>query len=572
MNERERALQWLNSDIDAESKTIIKALLEEDKSDELTDAFYKELEFGTGGLRGVMGVGSNRINKFTVGKATQGLSNYLKKCYPDQDIKVVVGYDSRNNSRFYAKTTAAVFSANDIYVYLFEDLRPTPQLSYAIRKYKCQSGVVITASHNPKEYNGYKAYWSDGAQLIHPRDQEVINEVNSITDLGSINFFPVEEKIEILESKIDDEFIDVIAQTVHFSETALPDFPIVYSPIHGTGITLIPKMLKKVGFEQVHVVESQATPDGNFPTVIHPNPEEKQAMLLAIEEAKKVGAELVMGTDPDADRVGIAVKNGKGDFELLNGNETGCLIVEYLLQQWEKAGKITGNEFVVKTIVTSDLISKIAINYHVKCYDTLTGFKYIAELIKELESKEIFICGGEESYGYMVGDFVRDKDAVSACAVIALLVAEAKFQSKSAFDILIDIYLRHGFYREKLISLTKEGKKGAEKILEMMRGFRENPPKIIAGSPVNFLIDYQSSVKTDLSLGETSLLTLPKSNVLQFITEDNSKISIRPSGTEPKVKFYISVNQPLNDKSDYALVKHQLDDKIEAIIEDLNLT
>jgi len=572
MNERERALQWLNSDIDAESKTIIKSLLEEDKSDELTDAFYKELEFGTGGLRGVMGVGSNRINKFTIGKATQGLSNYLKKCYPDQDIKVVVGYDSRNNSQFYAKTTAAVFSANDIYVYLFGDLRPTPQLSYAIRKYKCQSGVVITASHNPKEYNGYKAYWSDGAQLIHPRDQEVINEVNSITDLGSINFSPVEEKIEILESNIDDEFIDVIAQAVYFSENALPDLPIVYSPIHGTGITLIPKMLKKVGFEQVHVVESQATPDGNFPTVVHPNPEEKQAMLLAIKEAKKVGAELVIGTDPDADRVGVAVKNGKGDFELLNGNETGCLIVEYLLQQWEKAGKITGNEFVAKTIVTSDLISKIANNYHVKCYDTLTGFKYIAELIKELEGKEIFICGGEESYGYMLGDFVRDKDAVSACAVIALLMADAKSRSKSAFDILIDIYLKHGFYREKLISLTKEGKKGAEKILEMMKGFRENPPKIIAGSPVNFLIDYQSSVKTDLSLGETSLLTLPKSNVLQFVTEDSSKISIRPSGTEPKVKFYISVNQPLNDKSDYATVKHQQDHKIKAIIEDLNLT
>ncbi len=572
MNERERALQWLNNDIDTESKKIIKALLEDDKSEDLTDAFYKELEFGTGGLRGVMGVGSNRINKYTIGKATQGLSNYLKKCHPDQEIKVVVGHDSRNNSRFFAETTAAVFSANGIYVYLFKELSPTPQLSYAIRKFGCQSGVVITASHNPKEYNGYKAYWSDGGQLIHPIDKEVIEEVNSITDLGSINFSPVEEKIEILESKIDDEYMDVIVEAVLFSKTALPDLPIVYSPIHGTGITLIPKMLKKVGFGNVHVVKSQATPDGNFPTVVYPNPEENEAMFLAIEEAKKTGAELVMGTDPDADRVGIAVKKENGDFELLNGNETGCLIVEYLLQQWERAGKIRGSEFIAKTIVTSDLIAKIASGYNVNCYDTLTGFKYIAELIKDLEDKETFICGGEESYGYMVGDFVRDKDAVSACAVIALLMAEAKSRSKTAFDILIDIYMKHGFYREKLISFTKKGKEGAEMILEMMKNFRENPPKTIANSQVNFSMDYQSSINTDLKSGETSRLTLPKSNVLQFITEDGSKISVRPSGTEPKVKIYISVNQSLNDKSEYVSVKHVLDKRIESIIDDLNLT
>lgn len=539
----------------------------------LVECFYKDLEFGTGGLRGIMGTGSNRINKYTVGMATQGLANYLKKTYAGEQIKVAIAHDSRNNSPFFAKTAADVFSANGFKVYFFESLRPTPELSFAIRHLGCHSGVVITASHNPKEYNGYKAYWSDGAQMIAPHDKNTITEVNKISGIDEVKFTANEALIEKISKTVDEPYLNAIKAGSLSPEIIKrqKDLKIVFSPIHGTGITLVPEILKRLGFENVTVVEEQSNPDGNFPTVVYPNPEEAEAMSLALKKAREIDADLVMATDPDADRVGIAVKNDKGDFQLLNGNQTGALLVYYLLEQWKNRGKLDGRQFVVKTIVTTDLIAKIADSYKVKCYETLTGFKFIAALIKELEGKETFIGGGEESYGYLVGDAVRDKDAVASCAFIAEMTAFAKDKGLSLFQMLNEMYLKFGYYQEHLISLTKKGIKGQEEIKQMMDDLRSNPPKTINGSKLLKIADYTTLEERDFTTGKTSKLDYPKSDVMQFFTEDGSKISARPSGTEPKIKFYFSVCQPVTSDKELKAAASQMEKRIEGIIADMRL-
>ncbi|RKQ43067.1 phosphoglucomutase [Roseivirga pacifica] len=566
---QEKVDLWLNSAIDEESKAAIKNMSE----DELADAFYKDLEFGTGGLRGVMGVGSNRMNKYTVGMATQGLANYLKKTFTGEAISVAIAHDSRNNSRFFAETTAAVFSANGIKVYLFEALRPTPELSYAIRQLGCKSGVVLTASHNPKEYNGYKAYWDDGAQVIAPHDKNIITEVQAISGVEAINFKQNDDLIEPIGRAIDEKYIQEILNLTLAQDAvdAQSDLKIVFSPIHGTSITLVPEVLDRKGFKNVTVVEEQAEPNGNFPTVVYPNPEEKEAMTMALNKAKEIDADLIMATDPDADRVGIAAKNKHGEFELLNGNQAATLLIYFLLKKWEENGKLTGKQMIVKTIVTSDILDKMAESFGVDCPSTLTGFKFIAAHIKATEGEKEFIGGGEESYGYMISDFVRDKDAIASCAMLAEMTAWAKNQGLSVFDLLAEIYAQYGFFLEKLISITKKGMQGAQEIQDMMAGFRADPPKTITGSPVTHLYDYNSSESTDLTSGTKSKINLPKSNVLQFVTADGSKISARPSGTEPKIKFYISVNSRLSSKADYDNVKASLEAKIDAIQQDLKL-
>ncbi|MFN6945128.1 MAG: phospho-sugar mutase [Cytophagaceae bacterium] len=564
---------WLEGNYDQETKDQINQLISENKEDDLVDSFYKDLEFGTGGLRGIMGVGSNRINKYTIGSATQGLSNYLKSIYPNEQIKVAIAYDNRNNSDYFAKITADVFSANGIKVYFYKDLRPTPSLSYAVRHFKCHSGVVLTASHNPKEYNGYKAYWSDGAQMIAPHDVNVITEVQKIKDIDEVKYKRNDSLIEIIGEEVDEVFLNKIA-SLSVSKEAIKrqkDLKIVFTPIHGTAITLVPKILKKFGFENVTIVEEQATPDGNFPTVIYPNPEESEALSLAVKKAKEIDADLVLATDPDADRVGIAVKNHKNEWQLLNGNQTGSLLIMYMLNAWKEADKLSGKEFIVKTIVTSDIIEKIASKYGVKCYNTLTGFKYIAAKIKELQGKETFIAGGEESYGYLIGDDVRDKDAIASCAFIAEMVAYAKDKGVSLFDMMRDMYIEYGFYKEKLISITKKGKSGAEEIQAIMKNLRENPPKTVNGAKLIKLMDYKSSIETNLTTGEKTEIRLPKENVLQFLTEDGTLVSARPSGTEPKIKFYFSVNEKLHSRESFDQVDQQLEEKIEKIIADLKL-
>lgn len=573
MSLESRVSSWLDSQaVDQETKKSIKELQSKNQ-EELTEAFYKDLEFGTGGLRGIMGIGSNRMNKYTIGMATQGLANYLNKSFPNDEIKVAIAHDSRNNSRFFAETTAAVFSANGIKVYLFESLRPTPELSYSIRKLKCKSGVVLTASHNPKEYNGYKAYWDDGGQLVPPHDKNVINEVNKISSFDDVKFNGNDSLIEIIGEEIDKQYVDVLKGLSLSPETIAKesDTKIVFSSIHGTGIKLVPRVLEAFGFKNVTVVSEQAEPDGNFPTVVYPNPEEAEAMSLALKKAAEIDADLVMATDPDADRVGIAAKNKNGEFQLLNGNQTGTLLIYYLLRKWQENKKLDGKQFVVKTIVTTDLIKRIADHFKVTSYDTLTGFKYIAELIKELEGKSKFIAGGEESYGYLVGDSVRDKDAVASCAMIAEMAAWAKSEGLSVFDLMEKIYRQFGFFLESLKSITKKGKAGAEEIQEMMVKFRNDPPSTLGGSKVVKLIDYQSSTEKDLTTGKEKPIDYPKSNVLQFFTEDESKISIRPSGTEPKIKFYFSVNTKLKDDESVDTTKGKLEDKINSIISDLGL-
>ncbi len=546
MNLVEKADKWLKSEkVDAETKSAIEEMISAADDSLLTECFYKDLEFGTGGLRGIMGVGSNRMNKYTIGMATQGLANYLKKTFKDQPIKVAIAHDSRNNSRFFAETTAEVFSGNDIEVFLFEELRPTPQLSFAIRQLGCQSGVVVTASHNPKEYNGYKAYWEDGAQIIPPHDKNVIDEVGAITSIDEVIFEAKPELIKPIGKAIDDDYLNMIA-SLSLSPEAIAthkDLKIVFSSIHGTGITLVPPILNKMGFENVHVVAEQAEADGNFPTVVYPNPEEAEALSIALAQAKDLDADLVMATDPDSDRVGIAVKNNTGEFQLLNGNQTGSLLIYYLLRKWKENGKIDGKQYVVKTIVTTDLIVKIADSFGVNSYETLTGFKYIAALIRELEGKEKFIGGGEESYGYLIGDEVRDKDAIASCAMIAEMTAWAKSEGKSLFDLLVDLAKEYGLYVESLKSVTKKGKSGAEEIKAMMETFRSNPPAELGGQKVTVLKDYSTGISKDLINGNETTMNFPKSNVLQFITENGGKISVRPSGTEPKIKFYFSVNK-----------------------------
>ncbi len=574
---QQKVNHWLDGNYDQETKEAIKKLSETD----LIDAFYRDLEFGTGGLRGLMGVGTNRMNRYTVGAATQGLSNYLKKSFLNQDISVAIAFDSRNNSPEFADIVADVFSANGIKVFLFTALRPTPELSFAIRHLGCKSGVVLTASHNPKEYNGYKAYWEDGGQVVEPHDENIIKEVESIKSVDEIKFERNANLVEKINVEIDKPYISQLINSLADDKTKevikrQNNLSIVYTPLHGTGITLVPQVLEELGFKNVHIVEEQAISDGNFPTVVYPNPEEAEAMTLALKKAKEVNADVVMATDPDADRVGIAVKNKEGEFVLMNGNQTLALLVAYNLEAWKNAGKLNGNQMVIKTIVTTELIKEITKKYSVNIYDTLTGFKHIAALIetkKQENPNKKFILGGEESYGYLIGDKVRDKDGIASCASIALLAAYAKDKGFSLFEWLVEIYKDYGFYLEELVSITKKGQQGAAQIEEMMKTFRENPPKKLAGSNLLEVYDYQNQTILDVQKGISKAMEtdLPKSNVLAFYTEDGSKISMRPSGTEPKIKFYFSVKGNLDKTENYEKVKKELQDKIQKQIADLGI-
>jgi len=568
----QKIASWLEGNFDAATKDEIRSL-QANHPDMLQDAFYRNLEFGTGGLRGLMGVGTNRVNKYTIGMATQGFSNYLLKSYPNESISVVVGHDSRNNSRFFAETTAQVFAANGIKVYLFEALRPTPELSYAIRQLKCKAGVVCTASHNPKEYNGYKAYWNDGGQLVPPHDKNVITEVEAIQSLEEVKWTGGDALIEIIGEAMDASFIAMLKTLSVYPEViaAQSDLKIVYTPIHGTGITLVPKVLEAYGFKNVHVVEEQATPDGNFPTVAYPNPEESETMRIGLEKAKALNADILLGTDPDADRVGIGVKNHKGAWVLMNGNQTAVLAFAYMMEARRAKGIAAPNDMVVTTIVTTEMINEVARQNQVNCYNVLTGFKWIAELVKEKEGKENYIIGGEESFGLMIGDQIRDKDAVSAVALLCEMAAYEKNKGKSLFDKMIELYMQYGFYYEHLISITKKGMNGQQEIADMMEGYRKQPPTEIAGSKVVSLLDYQLQVSTNLLTGVQTKIQLPKSNVLQFVTEDGTKISARPSGTEPKIKFYFSVNTVLPNREAFDEVYAQLQNKINTIIAAMQL-
>ncbi len=576
----EKVNSWLEGSYDEETKSAIQSLIDQGATTELTDAFYKDLEFGTGGLRGLIGIGSNRMNRYTVGTATQGLANYLNKAFPDETIKVAVAYDSRIKSDEFSNIIADIFSANGITVYLFESLRPTPELSFTIRKLDCHSGVVVTASHNPKEYNGYKAYWVDGSQVVAPHDANIIKEVNAITSVDQIKFEGNPDLIHSIGEEIDKQYVDHIL-SLSISKGAIErqkNTKIVYTPIHGTGVKLVPRTLAAMGFENVTVIQEQAEPNGNgqFPTVVYPNPEESEAMTLAMEKAREIDADLILGTDPDSDRVGIGAKNHHGELQLLNGNQTASLLIYYLLSAWKDAHKLTGNQFVCKTIVTTDLIDNMADAFGVKCYNTLTGFKYIAQVIREKEGLEEFIGGGEESYGYLIGDAVRDKDAIASCAIIAELTAYAKDKGLSLFDMLMEIYKQFGFYYEGLISITKKGKSGADEIQQMMADFRANPPKTLAGAPVIRMDDYKALTNTDLRTG--TVFTIPSgqmgiesSNVLQFFTTDGTKFTCRPSGTEPKIKFYVGVRGNLENNEDFDTVYASLKEKVKAIGQELGL-
>ena len=560
---------WLSGNYDQATKEAIANL----QPDELADSFYRNLEFGTGGLRGIMGVGTNRMNKYTVGMATQGFANYLKKTYGNEPMSVVIGHDSRNNSRFFAETTAGVFAANGIQVYLFEALRPTPELSYAIRQLGCKAGVVCTASHNPKEYNGYKAYWNDGGQLVPPHDKNVIKEVEAITSVDEVNWTGGEANITLIGPSMDEAYINMVKGLSVYPEViqAQHDLSIVYTPIHGTGITLVPEVLSRFGFTNVHIVEAQATPDGNFPTVGYPNPEESETMAMGLAKAKELGADILLGTDPDADRVGIGVKNHKGEWVLMNGNQTAVLAFAYLIEARKAKGIAKPNDMVISTIVTTAMINEVAKQNGVACYNVLTGFKWIAELIKEKEANENYVIGGEESFGLMIGNEIRDKDAVSAVALLCEMAAYEKAKGKSLFDKMIELYMQYGFYYERLISITKKGMNGQKEIAAMMEGYRASPPQAIDGSTVVEMLDYDMQTGKNLVTGETWKLQLPKSNVLQFITADGSKISARPSGTEPKIKFYFSVHTTLASKEAYDNTFAGLDQKIQRIIKDMSL-
>ena len=569
---KKRYNAWLNGNFDEETKQSVRTL-EKENQNELADSFYRNLEFGTGGLRGIMGVGTNRMNKYTVGMATQGYANYLKQTYPGGVVRVAIAHDSRNNSRKFAEIVANVMGANGIKVFLFEDLRPTPELSFTIRHLGCQGGVVLTASHNPKEYNGYKAYWSDGGQLVPPHDKNVIKEVDKIASVDDVKWSGGEKNIVIVGKDIDEEYIKMLKTLSVYPEVIekQKDLKIVYTPIHGTGITLVPKALERFGFTNVTIVEEQATPDGNFPTVNYPNPEESDAMAYGLKKAKEIDADILLGTDPDADRVGIAVKDKNGKWVLMNGNQTAVLAFNYMIEARKAKGIARANDMVVKTIVTSDLIDRIAAANGVKCYNVLTGFKWIAELIREKEASENYVIGGEESYGLMVGSKLRDKDAVAAVAVLCEMAAYEKDKGRLLYDKLIDLYVQHGFFKEHLISITKKGMNGQKEIAEMMESYRNNPPKRINGSPVVQLLDYEMRKGRNLQSDEEWEIKLPKSNVLQFILADGSKISARPSGTEPKIKFYFSVNTTLDSPADFEKVEKVLSDRIDGIIKDLKL-
>jgi phosphoglucomutase len=558
---------WMKSNIDEKSKKEIKSLLDSPDKTDLIDSFYRDLEFGTGGLRGIMGVGSNRMNVYTVAMATQGLANYLLQCFPGEEIKVAITHDCRINNTLFADTTANVFTANGIKVKYFRDLRPTPMLSFAIRYFGCKSGVMVTASHNPKEYNGYKAYWDDGGQVVAPHDKNIINEVQKITSIDDVNWSKNDDLIEYIESDFDLVYLNLVKKlSLSPNEIMLQrNMPIVFSPIHGASGKMVPAALKVFGFENIHVVEEQAEPDGTFPTVIYPNPEEAEALTMSIALGKKVNAELVLACDPDGDRYAACIPDGKGDFELLNGNQTGALLTYYLLSNWREQGRLTGNQFMVNTIVTTELIDEICKGFGVTCYSVLTGFKNIAEVIRNLEDKKQFIGGGEESYGYLIGDFVRDKDGVSACAMVSEIVAYYKTKGKTIQDVLAEIYMQFGFYRESLISVTKKGKDGAEQIQALMAGFRTNRPTEMNGIKVVKVVDVKDSKVYDLVNGTTSDLAMDKSNVIQFYLEDGSKISARPSGTEPKIKYYFSVNEGLPNREAYEAVAASLDKKLEGL-------
>jgi phosphoglucomutase len=563
--------QWLHGNYDEETKNAIRKLQAEYEN-ELTDAFYKNLEFGTGGLRGIMGVGTNRMNKYTVGMATQGYANYLKQCFGN-DVRVVIGHDCRNNSRSFAEITANVFAANGIKVYLFESLRPTPEISFAIRELKCQGGVVCTASHNPKEYNGYKAYWDDGAQMVPPHDKNVIAEVEKILNVADVQWNGGEKNITIIGKEMDEKYLAMVKGLSIYPEVckAQQDLKIVYTPIHGSGIMLVPQALAQLGFKNVHIVEEQSKPDGNFPTVQYPNPEETETMSIGLKKAEELNADILLGTDPDADRVGIGLKNNEGKWILLNGNQTALLAFAYIIEARKAKGIAQPNDMVIKTIVTTYMIDEVAKKNEISCYNVLTGFKWISSMIKEKEGKENYVVGGEESFGLMIGNQIRDKDSVSAVALICEMVAYEKSKGRSIFDKLIDLYVEYGFYKESLVNIVKKGMDGAKEIAKMMEDYRKNPPKSFIGANVVQLLDFELQQGKNLSTGETWKLDLPKSNVLQFVLADGTRVSARPSGTEPKIKFYFSVNTALHNAADFNKTEKLLDDKLNALAKEMGV-
>ena len=571
---KERAEKWLSDSYDEETRKKVKQLIDNDPK-ELTESFYKDLEFGTGGLRGIMGVGTNRMNVYTVGMATQGLSNYLKKAFPDEPIRVAVGHDNRNNSRLFAERVADIFAANGFKVYLFDSLRPTPELSFAIRHLHCHSGVVVTASHNPKEYNGYKAYWSDGAQVVAPHDRNIIAEVQKITSPDQVMIWKGDrsENIEILDETFDQIYLEAV-HGLSLSPDAVEryhDMKIVYTPLHGTGVILVPESLRKYGFTNILTVKEQNIPDGNFPTVESPNPEERSAMKMAIELAESEKAEVVLATDPDADRIGMALRDENGQYVLLNGNQTCSLLVYYIVKRWSELGRLRGKEYIVKTIVTTELVARIAESFGVRHFDCLTGFKYIATVMRNHEQTMQYICGGEESFGFLAEDFVRDKDAVSACSLAAEAAAWAKSQDMTLYELLKEMYVRYGFFREALVSVVRKGKEGQEEIAKMMSDYRSDPPRSLGGSPIVVIKDYLNGEALDLANGSKTPIDMERSNVLQFTTADSTVVSIRPSGTEPKIKFYFGVRAELNDTARFGEVQAELDGKIESIKKEMGL-
>ncbi|MFT4832065.1 MAG: phosphoglucomutase [Psychroserpens sp.] len=561
------AKSWLTDFFDSNTKEEIETLMKTN-TEELKDRFYKDLEFGTGGMRGIMGVGTNRINKYTLGKNTQGLSNYLKRVYPNEDLKVVIAYDCRHNSDTLAKTVADVFAANGIKVFLFSELRTTPALSFAVKYLNCHAGIVLTASHNPPEYNGYKVYWTDGGQIVPPQDGEIITEINKLS-FEDIKFKADESLIQLIDKEVDEAFISESVKNGSFNAKGKDNFKIVFTSLHGTSITAIPEVLKRAGYKNVTVIAEQAVPDGNFPTVKSPNPEEPEALTMAIQKAEVIGADIVVGTDPDSDRLGIAVRNLEGKMELLNGNQTMVLMTKFLLDQ-RKAKGMEGNEFIASTIVSTPMMPALANAYGVECKTALTGFKWIAKMIKDFP-KQHFVGGGEESFGFMVGDFVRDKDAVTATLLACEIGASAKANGSSFYKDLIECYVDFGFYKEKLVSLTKKGISGAQEIKQMMVDYKNNPVQSIDGSKVIYVDDYNTSTKKNMVTGTTTAIDIPKSNVLIYTTEDGTIMAARPSGTEPKIKFYFSINTTLNKASDFKKVDAQLDEKIHRILKELNL-
>ena len=563
----ESAKTWLTATFDTNTTSKVADLIQ-NKPEELNDSFYKNLEFGTGGMRGIMGVGTNRINKYTLGKNTQGISNYLKKVYPNEELKVVIAYDCRHNSDTLAKTVADVFSANGIKVYLFSDLRTTPALSFSVKHLNCHVGIVLTASHNPPEYNGYKVYWTDGGQIVPPQDKEIISEINKL-DFSEVNFNADEAKIELIDTEVDEAFLSASVKNGSFNAKGKDDFKIVFTSLQGTSITAVPEVLKRAGYKNVTIIEEQAKPDGYFPTVVSPNPEEPEALSMAIKKAEEIGADIVIGTDPDCDRLGVAVRNLEGKLELLNGNQTMVLMTKFLLEQRKQKG-FTGDEFIGSTIVSTPMMNKLADLYNVECKTALTGFKWIAKMIKDAPN-QYFVGGGEESFGFMVGDFVRDKDAVTSTLLACEIGANAKANGSSFYKDLIDTYVDCGFYKEKLVSLTKKGATGAEEIKQMMVDFKNNPVTTIDGSKVAWIEDYNTSTAKNIITGEEKEITIPKSNVLIYIAEDGTKMAARPSGTEPKIKFYFSVNTTLEKAEDFTAKNTELEEKINRILKELNL-